>query len=364
MLPSLDPITAIFAYEPTNHLSSFKYLCEIVKTSPGTCCTVFKGDKNGGCLLHYAHVLYDFVIPFDWEIHHGTQFQQCDQIYIPSFPIVEQWIRSLYPQLPINTYAARGSCWGKHNKMKREIITLTSIDLIRSDSRSNIMKEFRAHTLTTFHDLNCTIQPFTLPGLEIVVIDRTGMQHRNFTAKCRHYNRNIKKWFGANMPINCGCDGGDIRGNLKSPNKIIDIIKQSLLPTATLSSNVHVKRLDGLSARDTVDAFCRASIVIGHHGAGLLNAVFSPPKSLLIEVPREPGGSHMEMMPLQCNTTDKLHIRLDNSLDFDQLQEMSYKHPYVNMTHVISQRLSQYTWFKRYFKHVGSSSSSGGGHML
>ena len=84
---------------------------------------------------------------------------------------------------------------------------------------------------------------------------------KNFTSKCKHYNRNLKKWFGKNMLINCGCTGGDIRGNLQYTHIIANELQHSLqLPNGIYSNNVILKRLDGLSVYDTISLKVESSI--------------------------------------------------------------------------------------------------------
>mmetsp|Transcript_24566 Transcript_24566/g.24806 ORF Transcript_24566/g.24806 Transcript_24566/m.24806 type:complete len:398 (-) Transcript_24566:45-1238(-) len=349
------------------------------KPKKGVCCTVVKGKGNGGCLLHYAHVLYDFIIPFDWELHHSDSLQQCDQMYIPQFPLVVQWMKSLYPTLPLIPYSARGSCHGKHLKMPKIPIFLNSVDFIRPPQPPSILTEFRDHVISSFPNLTCSSEAFlkTSP-MQLLIIDRrlTSNYKGNFTAKCRHYNKNWKKWFGLNMPINCGCDSGDLRGSLTAPMALAESFHRALLSggswtqnlidsesslhrdrdrdTVTArrdgSSRVVLRRLEGLSVEQTVHTFCQSSIILGHHGAGLLNTVFAPPGTLLLEVPREVRSNHMAMMPTHCNATGKILIRLDSNEDFNNDKDVDFKHPSLNVTSILANRLSRFDWFKIYFK--------------
>ena len=312
-----------------------------------TCCTVLKGNSNGGCLLHYAHVLYDFVIPFYDELRDNAILLNCKRIYYPSFPLVVKWMSSLFGHLPLIPYSARGSCIGDDRKLPHKFIRLTSINLIKPLS-SNVFVDFKEFALSRIANTTCISNILENPSQKkMLIIDRSDIHAANFTSLCKRYNRNLRRWFGPNMPIICRCDYGDSRGNLAMPSVLLEQFRnQKSLLSPQL--NIELVHLDQLSIEETISKFCQSSIILGYHGAGLLNILFSPKNSLLLEVPRNANSSHSNMMPALAKAA-RIHHRTIDISDLNKSQSVNYRFPALNVTQIILGKISEFEWQCKFF---------------
>jgi Glycosyltransferase 61 len=103
--------------------------------------------------------------------------------------------------------------------------------------------------------------------------------------------------------------------------------------------DVIIQNLDNISVQDMIQLFCQASIIIGYHGAGLLNSIFAPNGSILIEIPRNLISSHGNMLPNLCYQTFKLYHKLDSINDYNIILDNfnnSHNNSARDVTHVVN----------------------------
>jgi len=330
------------------------------------CCTVVKGNGNGGCLLHYAHVLYDFIIPFFHETKLGN-LHDCKVVYYPNFPLVSKWMEGLFNYLPLRRYGARGSCISGDRNLTRKYIILDSVDLVKTVTPPKLLTEFRDYAITR-QNATCLNVAFSKSWINMVIIDRSGFNGTSFAAICRHFNNNMRRWLARNMPRSCLCVGGDIRGNIRHLSQLAEGFRLSS-NNSSLSLTVNLVKLNNPSIFDTISIFCNSSIILGHHGAGLLNAIFAPKNSLVLEVPRGTTDTHSKMMPSLCISRELNHVLLNSSVDLNSTilastnttstnrnasivgvnNDALWKYPSLNATSIITFRLSRFHWYCQLF---------------